>query len=147
MPLQSLLSLLKPSAGLVKCVVLHARASPSKPNAVPPLRGTHYGTDLRSFDRAASSRVRANRIEAAKGVASQTKRGNTMSNDTNSKTRPTHRIYSVTKNGDRKATWQEIGAAWPHKDGKGFNLTFTARPLDGAQIVLREPKAAKGGAQ
>jgi hypothetical protein len=70
-----------------------------------------------------------------------------MSNDSNSKTRPTYRIYSVTKNGDSKANWQEIGAAWPHKDGKGFNLTFTARPLDGAQIVLREPKAAKGGAQ
>ena len=70
-----------------------------------------------------------------------------MSNDNTTKTRPTYRIYSVTKNGDRKANWQEIGAAWPHKDGKGFNLTFAARPLDGAQIVLREPKAAKGGAQ
>ena len=70
-----------------------------------------------------------------------------MSNETNPKARPTHRIYSVTKNGDSKANWQEIGAAWPHKDGKGFNLKFTARPLDGAEIVLREPKAAKGGAQ
>ena len=70
-----------------------------------------------------------------------------MSNDSSTKARPTHRIYSVTKNGDSKANWQEIGAAWPHKDGKGLNLTFTARPLDGAQIVLREPKAAKGGAQ
>jgi len=70
-----------------------------------------------------------------------------MSNDSNTKTRPTHRIYSVTKNGDSKANWQEIGAAWPHKDGKGFNLKFTARPLDGAEIVLREPTAKKGGAQ
>jgi hypothetical protein len=69
-----------------------------------------------------------------------------MSNDSTSKARPTYRIYSVTKNGD-KANWQEIGAAWPHKDGKGFNLTFAARALDGAQIVLREPKADKGGAQ
>jgi len=77
----------------------------------------------------------------------QNTKGNIMSNDSNTKTRPTHRIYSVTKNGDSKANWQEIGAAWPHKDGKGFNLTFAARPLDGAQIVLREPKAAKGGAQ
>ena len=70
-----------------------------------------------------------------------------MSNDSNTKARPTHRIFSVTKNGDSKANWQEIGAAWPHKDGKGFNLKFTARPLDGAQIVLRAPKAQKGGAQ
>lgn len=69
-----------------------------------------------------------------------------MSNDSNTKTRPTHRIYSVAKNGDSKANWQEIGAAWPHKDGNGFNLTFTARPLDGAQIVLREPKASKPAA-
>jgi hypothetical protein len=70
-----------------------------------------------------------------------------MSNDNTTKTRPTYRVYSVTKNGDSKANWQEIGAAWPHKDGKGFNLKFTARPLEGAEIVLREPKAAKGGAQ
>ena len=67
--------------------------------------------------------------------------------DNRTKTLPTHRIYSVTKNGDSKANWTEVGAAWQHKDGKGFSLTFTARPLDGAQIVLREPKAVKGGAQ
>lgn len=116
---------------------LHARASPSKPNAGPPPDGgTHYGTDFRPFDRAAYSRVRTNRIEAAIGVASNTK-GNIMSDDNNTKARPTHRIYSVTKNGDSKPNWQEIGAAWPHKDGKGFNLKFTARPLDGAEIVLR----------
>ena len=78
-------------------------------------------------------------------VASQTKKGNNMSNDTSTKTRPTHRIYSVTKN-DSKANWQEIGAAWPHKDGKGFNLTFTARPLDGAEIVLRVATAKKEAA-
>jgi hypothetical protein len=70
-----------------------------------------------------------------------------MSNDSNTKARPTHRIYSVTKNGDSKANWQEIGAAWPHKDGKGFSLKFTARPLDGAEIVLRTATAKKGGAQ
>ena len=57
-----------------------------------------------------------------------------MSNNT--KARPTHRIYSVSKDG-KKAIWQEIGAAWPNKDGKGFSLKFTARPLEGAEIVLR----------
>ncbi len=66
----------------------------------------------------------------------------------NTKSLPSHRVYSVSKNGDEKAaSWAEIGAAWPHKDGNGFNLTFTARPLEGAQIVLRTPKAKKGGAQ
>ena len=64
-----------------------------------------------------------------------------MSNEQNAKAQPSYRIYSVAKNGDDKSTWQEIGAAWPHKDGKGLNLTFTARPLEGAQMVLREPKA------
>jgi hypothetical protein len=65
-----------------------------------------------------------------------------MSN-ANTKALPTHRVYSVSKNGEQKSTWQEIGAAWPHKDGKGFNLTFTARPLEGAQIVLRVATAKK----
>lgn len=66
-----------------------------------------------------------------------------MTNETENKAAPAYRIYSVSKNGDKKAVWQEIGAAWANKDGKGLNLTFTARPLEGAQIVLREPKEPK----
>lgn len=72
-----------------------------------------------------------------------------MSNDT-TKTRPTHRIYSVTKrDGDKKPFWTEIGAAWPHKDGKGFNLKFSACPYGEAQVVIRVPRARAdaGGAQ
>jgi len=69
-----------------------------------------------------------------------------MSN-TETKTLPAYRIYSVTNNGaDKKAVWQEIGAAWMNKDGKGLKLQFSARPLEGAEIILREPKAKKGGA-
>jgi hypothetical protein len=70
-----------------------------------------------------------------------------MSSKTTTKAQPAFRIYSVSKNGDKKATWQEIGAAWPHKDGKGFNLAFAARPLEGAEVVLRSVTAKKGGAQ
>ena len=55
--------------------------------------------------------------------------------------RPSHRVYAVTKNGE-KSYWTEIGAAWANKDGQGFNLDFTARPLEGAKIVLRAPKKA-----
>ena len=67
-----------------------------------------------------------------------------MSNETETKALPAYRIYSVMPNGDKKPTWTEIGAAWKHKkDGKGFNLQFNARPLEGAQVVLREPKAKK----
>ncbi|MDE2133324.1 MAG: hypothetical protein KGJ49_01855 [Alphaproteobacteria bacterium] len=68
-----------------------------------------------------------------------------MSNKKSANTNlPSHRIYAVSSNGDKKSAWQEIGAVWPHKDGKGFNLQFAARPLEGAAIVLRavSPKKA-----
>jgi hypothetical protein len=70
-----------------------------------------------------------------------------MSNETEKKAPPAYRIYAVTKNGDKKADWQEIGAAWKHKDGKGFGLQFKALPLPGAEVVLREPKATKATAE
>jgi hypothetical protein len=34
--------------------------------------------------------------------------------------------------------WLNVGLAFPHKDGKGFNIILQAFPLDG-KIVLREP--------
>lgn len=63
-----------------------------------------------------------------------------MSNSTTKKV-PAYRIYSVFKPEGKKAIWQSIGGAWPHEDGQGFNLSFGARPLDGADIVLRSTKA------
>lgn len=85
-----------------------------------------------------------NRIEAAMSVASQPK-GKAMSkklNETKTETKaaPAYRIFCVTKDGE-KSVWQEIGAAWKHKDGKGLNLQFKALPLPEGEIVLREPKA------
>ncbi|MND07368.1 hypothetical protein D3C83_292840 [compost metagenome] len=35
------------------------------------------------------------------------------------------------------ANWTQIGAAWPNKDAKGFNLLCEAVPLSG-RIVMRE---------
>ena len=35
--------------------------------------------------------------------------------------------------------WQALGAAFPHQDGKGFNIVLQALPIDG-KIVLREPQ-------
>lgn len=54
--------------------------------------------------------------------------------------RPTHRLYRVNGEGSA-AIWTPIGAAWPNKDGKGFNLNCDAVPLTG-RIVLRliEPR-------
>jgi hypothetical protein len=63
--------------------------------------------------------------------------------------RPTHRAYAVTKNGE-KSFWREIGAVWAHGDGEGFNLKLDYLPLNGAEIVVRKPKAdeaGEGGAQ
>ncbi|HEY2068091.1 MAG TPA: hypothetical protein VGG48_00930 [Rhizomicrobium sp.] len=56
------------------------------------------------------------------------------------KTLPAYRMFCVTKGAADKSVWQEIGAAWKHKDGKGFNIQFNALPLPEGEIVLREPK-------
>ena len=60
--------------------------------------------------------------------------------------RPSHRLFAVSKaEGQSKASWLEIGAAWPNKDGKGFSLKLKAIPMPGSEIVLRivEPNDAK----
>lgn len=63
-----------------------------------------------------------------------------MTTETTSK-RPTHRVYAVIKRaGADKGNWIEIGAAWAHKDGKGFGLKLDLVPTGDAEIVLREPK-------
>jgi hypothetical protein len=71
-----------------------------------------------------------------------------MTTETNT-SRPTHRVFAVTKG--KKKFWQPIGALWAHADGKGFNLTLDYLPLNGAEIVAREisdePKADNGGAE
>ena len=59
--------------------------------------------------------------------------------------RPTHRVYAVTKNGER-SFWQPIGAAWAHGDGEGFNVKLDYLPLSGAEIVIRKPKAEEANA-
>jgi hypothetical protein len=52
--------------------------------------------------------------------------------------KPTHLVYHVRDNGDSdKSFWTRVGAAWKHQDGKGFNVTLDAVPLDG-RLVLRE---------
>jgi len=65
-----------------------------------------------------------------------------MSKTTN---RPSHRVYALTKNGER-SFWQPIGAAWAHSDGEGFNLKLDYLPLNDAEIVIRKPKAEEANA-
>lgn len=49
---------------------------------------------------------------------------------------PTHIAYQVREGSKDKSFWTRIGAAWAHKDGKGFSLQFDCVPLDG-RITLR----------
>jgi hypothetical protein len=59
---------------------------------------------------------------------------------------PAFMLYRVEGNGS-EARWTRIGAAWPNKDGKGFNILCDAVPLQG-RIVMRaytpKPKAEDG---
>jgi hypothetical protein len=50
---------------------------------------------------------------------------------------PTHRAYSVIRREGQDDYWLNVGLAFPHKDGKGFNVILQAFPLDG-KIVCRE---------
>ena len=56
-------------------------------------------------------------------------------------TRPSHRAYAVDDTDpdqpEQKGDWKRIGAAWPHKDGKGLNILLSAVPVNG-RVVLRE---------
>jgi hypothetical protein len=53
---------------------------------------------------------------------------------------PTHRLYAVEKR-NGKNYWRPIGAAWAHSDGEGFGVALDYLPLNGAEIVMRKPKA------
>jgi hypothetical protein len=52
---------------------------------------------------------------------------------------PTHRAYVVVKREGADDFWINVGAAFAHTDGKGFNIMLQALPIDG-KIVLREPQ-------
>lgn len=61
---------------------------------------------------------------------------------------PAFMLYRVVGNG-KDANWTKIGAAWPNRDGKGFNILCDAVPLQG-RIVMRayspKPRAEADGA-
>ncbi|MDO9223589.1 MAG: hypothetical protein Q7U20_07745 [Caulobacter sp.] len=61
--------------------------------------------------------------------------------------KPTHRLYRVIGDGDA-SSWTPIGAAWPNKDGHGFNISCDAVPLHG-RIVMRAitERPVQGGQQ
>ena len=53
---------------------------------------------------------------------------------------PSHQAYTVVKREGQDDYWLNIGAAFMHQDGDGFNIMLQALPING-KIVLRPPKA------
>ncbi len=53
------------------------------------------------------------------------------------KTTPNHKLYSVAKLKNGQQSWTEIGVAFPHQDGDGFDFTLTAIPARGGTFVMR----------
>ena len=52
---------------------------------------------------------------------------------------PAFRAYTVIKRDGKDDFWLNLGVAFPHDDGEGFNLLLQALPIDG-KIVLRRYK-------
>ncbi len=50
---------------------------------------------------------------------------------------PAFQAWHVINKGDN-SFWTKVGAAWPHRDGKGLSLQLSVIPISG-QIVLRQP--------
>jgi hypothetical protein len=52
--------------------------------------------------------------------------------------------YSVRefeRNGETDRDWMRVGVAFPHDDGKGFNVALHAVPVDGNVVLrLHEPR-------
>ena len=63
-----------------------------------------------------------------------------MSNKT-----PTHRAFIVRKfqadDGEEKSHWTQIGSVWTHEDGKGFDVTLAAFPVDGRLVIRLDERA------
>jgi hypothetical protein len=53
---------------------------------------------------------------------------------------PSYQAYTVIKREGQDDFWLNIGAAFMHQDGDGFNIMLQAFPING-KIVLRPPKS------
>jgi hypothetical protein len=52
---------------------------------------------------------------------------------------PSHYAYHVNEGQDGKSYFNRVGAAFPHKDGQGFNVVLDSVPVDGL-VTLRTPQ-------
>ena len=59
-----------------------------------------------------------------------------------------YRVYSIIERAKQDDYWLNIGVAFPHEDGEGFNVMLQALPLHGnGKIVLRAYDPAKHEAE
>lgn len=70
-----------------------------------------------------------------------------MSDTTQNESKPASKspsfiAYSVIEREGKKSKWREIGVAFPHSDGKGFDILYDVVPLSG-RITLRSPEDKK----
>lgn len=54
---------------------------------------------------------------------------------------PDYFAYHVRSGDKGKTYWTRLGAAWAHKDGKGFSIDLEVMPVSGfnGRIVVRAP--------
>ena len=55
--------------------------------------------------------------------------------------KPAYRTYAVIKRENKDDYWLNLGVAFPHEDGEGFNLLLQALPLDGRVPALRHERS------
>jgi len=59
---------------------------------------------------------------------------------------PSYQAYTVVKREGQDDFWLNIGAAFMHQDGDGYNVVLQALPING-KIVLRLPKSQEDVSQ
>ena len=63
---------------------------------------------------------------------------NDQTQTTSESNKPSHYVYYTVK-GKNGNDWKRVGAAWPNKDGKGFNIKVE-EGMFSLNLVMREPK-------
>jgi hypothetical protein len=51
--------------------------------------------------------------------------------------KPDYLAYNVTENREGKGFFNKVGAAWEHRDGKGYDIQLDSVPVNG-RVTLRE---------
>jgi len=49
-----------------------------------------------------------------------------------------YNLFSPIKKSDGGTYWHKVGSAWPHRNGRGFNLSFNSLPItmENGQVVV-----------